>query len=1009
MIKLLLLTFILASCTSSDGDSSGGALFSTGNNQETSSSYTTYLGPAKTFTTDDVVTLFITHSSVLTVTGSPKIDINIDGNVRSLSYDTGSGTHTLSFEYVVQDGDNDLNGIGIFTSIDMNGGSIQYLKNSVLTDIKTQLPNLVGTNHIIDTTPPEVLSLVQTTFGPFTQGETLSFLLTASEELTANGHSTLSINTDNTTIQAQYTSGSGTNKLVYSYTIQAGDLATNNTHFDSSLLSIDSGSITDGASQSINLDLALHTSLPDISTLHIDTQIPTVSILGAVDITTANVSSYSLSGNCSEDLRDVAVTLGSLSYSPTCHSQSWSLSSIDLSSEPDSINLQLTAQQSDLAGNISTSSLTTITKNTAVPVVTINNLDPINQSNQTDYSLSGSCSENQKIVIVNIDTLNFSPNCTSGTWALTNTDLSSLTDSTTVNITADHSDGTTSAQQALSTTEKNTSGAIVTISLANNISLSNESNYVVSGTCSDNGVNVDISIGSINIQKTCSNGSWSTGSIDVSSLSDSNTISIIANHNGAQQVEKTISKASTTPSVLSLSIPSTLSKSVTLAWELSSPNGFTVNDYIINYRIQNSGAWITYDDGVNTSLESNVQSLNASTYYEFRVKVKFDTNNFSEWSSTVASETKPDSLIFTSENMAMNVGGSTDTTVVAYYDNTRVFYNGTELANSPLSRGQVVRLSDAPNNITTTMFDIIDADAPIYTAGRRGLAGAGASAKGNIVWQPTSWAGKLFSFNATRFNKQFLSIYATENSTIEVKQGSVILASTTLTAGEGAILSWSTYGSYQVISTGTILAFHVSGSSETSGFADPKPLLPGYNEIIGFASNSMRLTSGRNATNYNVIHSNSSINSGSLDKEEVLQINSQGTGSYYQGESLLISADQKISGASYADSNGYCASSFVPTNLMKKNYIINSDSDYVAFASKVAGTIEIRDSNDNIIQTLTLSKSGSNQNAPFKARVGSTPAGYRFFSSVPTAAWYQPSNDLGSSSEDETILYGTNL
>ncbi len=184
--------------------------------------------------------------------------------------------------------------------------------------------------------------------------------------------------------------------------------------------------------------------------------------------------------------------------------------------------------------------------------------------------------------------------------------------------------------------------------------------------------------------------------------------------------------------------------------------------------------------------------------------------------------------------------------------------------------------------------------------------------------------------------------------------------------------------------------------------------MPGHTEIIGFPSNSMRLTSVVDGTRYNIFHSNSVSGSGSLNKADVIQVNPQGTGSFYQGDRLLIMSSKNISGASFADSDGYCAAPFMPTNLMKKKYIIPVNGDYIAFASKQAGSIDVLDSSDNIVTTLTLSRTGAEANAPYKVRMATPLAGYRFVSTVDVAAWYQSSSASYAGSDDETILYGTN-
>jgi hypothetical protein len=450
------------------------------------------------------------------------------------------------------------------------------------------------------------------------------------------------------------------------------------------------------------------------------------------------------------------------------------------------------------------------------------------------------------------------------------------------------------------------------------------------------------------------------------------------------QATETINKSTSTPTASSLTSPSTQPNSINLSWNLNDPGGYVIDDYIINYRVKGANTWLPFSDGVSTNTTTDVTGLVSSTTYEFRVNVQYDTLNNSAWSNTVEAETQPDSPLF-GPNVAMNVGGATSSTVAAFEDSTNITLNGLALAT--LNKGQT-------HTFTSAQFDVVDADKPIYTAGKFSTA--------NMVWSPTSWAGKTFSFNATRSNPQNLFIYAIEGATIEVKQGSTVLSSTTLSANSSTNLSWSTYGSYQVISTGSILAFHVSNTT-----VDPKPLLPSALEIIGFPSSSMRITTDLNSTNYTLRHSDSLLSIGALNKSDSIVVNPQGTSSLYQSESLLIKADKKISGASFADANGNCASPFMPTNLMKKNHIINVPADYIAFASKSSGSIVVKDSTDTIITTLTLSRSGTDTNAPFKARLSVGIAGLRFEASVPVAAWYQPSTNTGGAAQDETILYGT--
>ncbi|MDA8793187.1 fibronectin type III domain-containing protein [Bacteriovoracaceae bacterium] len=764
----------------------------------------------------------------------------------------------------------------------------------------------------------------------------------------------------------------------------------------------DVSAVSDGAGQVITgsiMDAAGNSSTPLNSSTTKDTIIPTVSITSYPDITAANETNYTLVGTCSENGNTVDIMVGTLSFSTTCSSEAWISNGNDVSSLPDNANTLVTADISDNVNNDAIQATQTVDKTTSVPLVSILSSPDIDQSNQTAYTVSGGCSENGRIVDVNIGAINVTPNCTSGSWSIGAIDVSALPDNPTLSITADHdNDMGTPATQASATVNKDTTIPTVTITNPPDINVNNHTAYTVSGTCSENGQAVDISIGTQNYSPICSSGAWLSGPNNISSQPDNPSLLITADHqNGggtpANQAIAYVDKSTTTPTVSGLSVPATYSSSLDLDWSLEDPGGFTIDDYIIQYREVGSPTWLTFDDGVSTETNATVTGLASSTNYEFQVSVMYDTTNQSVWSNVAEGETQPDNPIFTPLH-SMNVGGATTSSVVAHEDDTDVLLNGVAL----------VTLNAGENHVfTSTQYDIIEADKPIYTAGRKGSGGD--NQKGNIVWNNAGWAGKTFSFNALRNNPQQLNVFAFENATIEVKQGGTVLASTTLTENTGGNLSWSQYGSYQIVSTGTILAFHYSGSGGI--IVDPKPILPGHTELIGIPSREGRLTVLEDGTNYTILHSDSTTSNGSLNRNQYKYFAPQGTIGLFQEESVLITADKKISASSFADSNGYCATSFLPTNLMKHNYVINVASSYVAFASLEAGTIDVINNIGTVVETLTLARSGSDPNAPYKARRDtSSNAGYRFISTVPAAAFYHPSTDTGAAVNDETVLYG---
>ena len=117
------------------------------------------------------------------------------------------------------------------------------------------------------------------------------------------------------------------------------------------------------------------------------------------------------------------------------------------------------------------------------------------------------------------------PICTGGAWSITGLNVSSLTDGT-VTITADHDDSFgNSAAQVTQNVQKDTTIPTVAITGAQNISLSNENIYSVSGTCSEDTQVVIVNVGGITLgaQPTCSSGIWSVTGLNVSGL----TLSLI--------------------------------------------------------------------------------------------------------------------------------------------------------------------------------------------------------------------------------------------------------------------------------------------------------------------------------------------------------------------------------------------------------------------------------------------------------------------------------------------------
>lgn len=259
-----------------------------------------------------------------------------------------------------------------------------------------------------------------------------------------------------------------------------------------------------------------------------------VSINTPDNILVDNFSTYDLSGTCSDNGQQVILNIGGYmpSPQPICTNRLWSLSSIDLSSVPEG-DVLIAVSHLDEFGNAAVPALVSIIKDMIAPTVTIASPQNIGLVNELNYSLSGTCSEEGRDVIVSIGGYSPSPQpeCIGGVWSLTNLDVSTVAFGS-VLLTANHNDQIgNSATQAIASIVKDTTAPTVSINMASNITSANETSYSLSGMCSEEGREVTLNIGGLSpfIQPLCVSGEWSIVNFNASSLPQG-IVSITANH-----------------------------------------------------------------------------------------------------------------------------------------------------------------------------------------------------------------------------------------------------------------------------------------------------------------------------------------------------------------------------------------------------------------------------------------------------------------------------------------------
>ena len=136
-----------------------------------------------------------------------------------------------------------------------------------------------------DATAPTVTGVSSsTTNGTYKAGETISVQVTFSEAVTVTGTPQLTLETGTTDQVLNYSTGSGSTVLSFTYTVQAGDTSADLDYASTTALALNSGTIKDGAGNNATLTLPTPSasgSLGASKSIVVDAVRPTVTVVVA--------------------------------------------------------------------------------------------------------------------------------------------------------------------------------------------------------------------------------------------------------------------------------------------------------------------------------------------------------------------------------------------------------------------------------------------------------------------------------------------------------------------------------------------------------------------------------------------------------------------------------------------------------------------------------------------------------------------------------------------------------
>ena len=215
----------------------------------------------------EVIGVTVTFNEVVNVNvgcggGLPYLTLEAGTTDRSIDYLGGTGTNTLTFNYTVQAGDtnSDLDYVAT-TSLVSNGSIIADAagNDAVLTLPAPGAANSLGANKaiVIDGIAPAITSVTSTKGdGSYGLGESIAVTVTFDEAVTVTGTPQLELETGVVDRKVDYSSGSGTSALTFTYTVQMGDESGDLDYKATNALTLNGGTIKDAAGNDATLNLA---------------------------------------------------------------------------------------------------------------------------------------------------------------------------------------------------------------------------------------------------------------------------------------------------------------------------------------------------------------------------------------------------------------------------------------------------------------------------------------------------------------------------------------------------------------------------------------------------------------------------------------------------------------------------------------------------------------------------------------------------------------------------------
>jgi len=230
----------------------------------------------------------------VTATGSPQVALTIGMETRQATL-SAWGDQSLYFDYAVQEGDRDEDGIGIAANaLVLNGGTIRAADGTTDADLRHAAVAAERDSKVNGrlATPPAVREIAFISFpargGTYELGETIEVRVEFDRAVTVTGSPQVALIIGTQTRQAAYSASWDGRSAYFSYAVQEGDRDEDGISIAANALVLNGGAIREGGTGTTSADLTHDAvaadpahkvngglvSRPTVSDMYIDNHVP---------------------------------------------------------------------------------------------------------------------------------------------------------------------------------------------------------------------------------------------------------------------------------------------------------------------------------------------------------------------------------------------------------------------------------------------------------------------------------------------------------------------------------------------------------------------------------------------------------------------------------------------------------------------------------------------------------------------------------------------------------------